>query len=82
LLIPDRCATAPITCAGRGANYYLIYDVERAIGSAGYLRHQSDRAAGCGSNGEAKDGGRPEQQHQCWYGDQQRFVVVSYHFVL
>jgi hypothetical protein len=49
----------------RRANYYLIHDHERAVGSADYLRHQADRAAGCGLKGDAKDGGRPQQsQHE------------------
>jgi len=66
----------------RGAYYYLIYDHERAVGSADYLRHQADRAPGCGFKGDAKDGGHSEQQHQGWCSDQQRFVAMSYHFVL
>jgi hypothetical protein len=66
----------------RRANYYLIHYHERAVGSADYLRHQADRATGSGLQGDAKDGGHSEQQHQGWCSDQQRFVAVSYHFVL
>ena len=53
---------ADSAAGARGADYYLIYDHERAVGSADYFRHQADRAAGCGLEGDANDGGHPQQQ--------------------